>query len=421
MTEKSTSKEISKNQIYSVTKNMIDIACFPKNKSTIRNFLGRSLIGINKNPITLLSALYYTASLLNNDRVSIFNMSEDEIGTLSIVATTTKFLPNRTILKLYFTAWSFYLKGEYQTASKILDITVNLNHEESRILRALIAQRTSTINDVYKYLEPVLYRKRTWILLLDSVKDEKDFELLFSIYTKSLDVNIISKDDFFIVEKLVNAAKNAELYSQAFELLNSIPVDLRKSLHSKAKSLKQKINKKYARDALLSITSIAKKFDINLFLISGTLLGYCRKKSFLEHDTDIDLGVFKQDKLNEFFEELTKTGLFVLINKITENGIKLKHINGTVTDIFIHKQDKDDYWHAVEMVSWHNSPFELQKVNFLGIEINIPDKPELYLEENYGKDWYIPKEKFDSILDCPNLKIKNNKLIELYKLQNFRG
>ena len=103
--------------------------------------------------------------------------------------------------------------------------------------------------------------------------------------------------------------------------------------------------------------------------------------------------------------------------KRSPHCMRIRHFNGTAIDIFTHYREKDDYWHAASKTSWHNSPFVLKKVEFLGFETYIPDPPEKYLEENYGKDWRIPKTKFDSAVECPNYKILNEGDYQIYNIK----
>lgn len=100
--------------------------------------------------------------------------------------------------------------------------------------------------------------------------------------------------------------------------------------------------------------------------------------------------------------------------------LRVRHVNGTPIDIFTHYRDKNDFWHGGVKVSWHNSPFTLKEIQFKGIPVLIPDNPETYLEENYGKDWKLPKEKFDSAVDCPNLKIENEYELRIHHMKNGR-
>ena len=77
---------------------------------------------------------------------------------------------------------------------------------------------------------------------------------------------------------------------------------------NKLESSKTNINNKivdslilqlYGPRFLQDIFEICKKIDIKPFLVFGTLLGHYRDGGFIEHDTDIDLGLLENDFLSE--------------------------------------------------------------------------------------------------------------------------
>ena len=67
---------------------------------------------------------------------------------------------------------------------------------------------------------------------------------------------------------------------------------------------------------------------------------------------------------------------------------------------------------------WYNTLFELKEYEFLGEKYFGAKDSNLYLTENYGEDWRIPKTSFDNVLDTPNAIIINDDLyiLHLYKL-----
>ena len=147
------------------------------------------------------------------------------------------------------------------------------------------------------------------------------------------------------------------------------------------------------------------------------MLGFIRDGKFLSHDTDLDTGIFEDVSSDSLKEAIYNAGCFSIMPQRTSHCIRIRHANGTPIDIFTHYKEKNDYWHSGVKVSWHNSPFKLKYIDFIGIHICIPDNPERYLEENYGKEWRVPASQFDSALDCPNSKVENESELHIHRLK----
>ena len=176
---------------------------------------------------------------------------------------------------------------------------------------------------------------------------------------------------------------------------------------------------KYKEDAieLLSETiKILNEFDINYFLISGTLLGYVRHNGFIPWDDDIDIIVdqtiltklpliFK--KYQHKFVFINKENFFIKfcfknkvsrINKNCFNKYLLNPFdkyNWPFIDLFIYTEKtiqqnglNIDYLKFF-MKDWNKSSFYPPlKVNFEGIEnVCIPAIPDYFLKINYGNNY----------------------------------
>jgi hypothetical protein len=147
------------------------------------------------------------------------------------------------------------------------------------------------------------------------------------------------------------------------------------------------------------------ELNIPFFLSSGTLLGFVRENKFLDHDYDIDIGIFKEDYNPE------------IINKMSDKGLKLYRILGDVNngmelsfklygtevgkhakiDIFLHYKENDKiYWITYsppkyeKRIKYQVSKFILKSVKFMGITVNIPYPTIKHIREHYGEKWYIP-------------------------------
>jgi GR25 family glycosyltransferase involved in LPS biosynthesis len=156
---------------------------------------------------------------------------------------------------------------------------------------------------------------------------------------------------------------------------------------------------------LIDMNDILQKNGQRFLLSFGTLLGVIREGKFIEHDNDIDIGVFIDDYNQEVEEEILKK--FKLKHRLgsLETGyeVSFTHSETNVNiDIFVYYTEKDFIWSPSffglcdnaknKMCRWKFSPFNLKKIEFLNRMFNIPDNPELYLTESYGKDWKIPKK-----------------------------
>lgn len=171
---------------------------------------------------------------------------------------------------------------------------------------------------------------------------------------------------------------------------------------------------KSATIALSAIKQCLDKAEIPFFLISGTLLGCIRESKLLRHDKDIDIGVWDTHTIQKLTDAVKESGCFYVLPNYSQDILVIRHTNGTTIDIFVHHREANDYWHAGGKCSWHNSPFELIYHKFLGDYYLIPKDYDLYLTENYGSDWHIPKIDFDSTLDTPNMKIIDNVAMQIY-------
>lgn len=75
-----------------------------------------------------------------------------------------------------------------------------------------------------------------------------------------------------------------------------------------------------------SLTNIIKdKFDCDIYLVYGTLLGAIREQNFMEHDNDVDFAYLskkdnKKDIQNEFLELTLKLKENNMLSKICSNG-----------------------------------------------------------------------------------------------------
>lgn len=175
----------------------------------------------------------------------------------------------------------------------------------------------------------------------------------------------------------------------------------------------------------MKITKKAKKFnkilqaaknaldsiDVKFHLHFGTALGAHREKSFIEHDDDIDIGIFYRDvntmeRVREIIKAMEEHGFqFVTkLGKLEENFELQFEMNDIGFDIFWINEGKyrgDKYYIFASYYGlcdnlpkkrciWGVRPYKIQRIKFLGETYNVV--PTKTLVDSYGKDWKVPKK-----------------------------
>jgi hypothetical protein len=173
-------------------------------------------------------------------------------------------------------------------------------------------------------------------------------------------------------------------------------------------SCKKKINKqKKFNQCLSDMKKILDNANQKFFLISGTLLGYYREKAFIDHDQDIDIGIFYDDLNINIKNMISKSKSFKLYKEYGKYKdsyeLTFKHKNGVNIDIFIHYKIKKNYYYTSSFGNLCNKKKEkyckfghyinsLKKIKFLNNNYYIPCNTKEYLVEQYGMKWNKPKK-----------------------------
>lgn len=223
------------------------------------------------------------------------------------------------------------------------------------------------------------------------------------------------------------------------------------------------VYKPIAIDLLRQTIDILNEFNINHYLISGTLLGYVRHNDFIPWDDDIDLLVDISicDKLEEISNKYDNINIlykhkYDSVKICFKNGIEINnswsnniinnqknqkkytwpfidlftyesgpglHSCGSWVDITINnlkqrifhpfsgpcdscfrliKSDEIVFFHN----TWKKQYFIPKEVDFLGIKCNIPIDTNHFLTRNYGKD-YMTIVESSSINHKTDIKTNN--------------
>lgn len=167
---------------------------------------------------------------------------------------------------------------------------------------------------------------------------------------------------------------------------------------------------------LSDMDEILTKNNQKYFLTDGTLLGAIRENKFIEHDTDIDIGIFINDYNIDIEKEILKK--FRLNNRLgnLKDGYEISFVHPetyVTIDIFIFYIENDFTWTNTFFITLERECRIKYKYNFKDtIQIkfnnkifNVPNPPEEYLEKKYGSEWRIPKKI--EYLDGINGEYKN--------------
>ena len=180
-----------------------------------------------------------------------------------------------------------------------------------------------------------------------------------------------------------------------------------KSIDSK---IKGKLNTDGISIALRQLNKILTAENINIFLVSGTLLGYARCNGILSHDKDVDVGIFSPNDLQNVIKILEKSDLFHL--KIYHHdsanlyAIGLIHkLTKSPIDLFIYYQEDTKLVTGVNHAFGYTqkfafTSFDLSPVKFLDVPLHVPTNYQLNLKENFG-DWELPDKSYISHLESP--------------------
>jgi len=165
-------------------------------------------------------------------------------------------------------------------------------------------------------------------------------------------------------------------------------------------------------EVLIDADNALKEAGISYHLHSGSALGAIRSNSFIEHDHDIDLGVFREDYKRNLVSIMKKHGFIQNVqNGLLKNGKEytFTHIKNDINvDIFLVYKDRikdktnshNDIFYVASFYGkcdnmlhgfcrWWYRPYIPESVLINGLEVLT--MPINALEDAYGPNWRIPK------------------------------
>ncbi|QLK60520.1 hypothetical protein GE278_06990 [Enterobacteriaceae bacterium Kacie_13] len=313
----------------------------------------------------------------------------------------------------YYAAHLNFLLGNYRKTRLILNKLTSLYPQHADM--AFLLSETYRLEDKKELARDVLeltlknsHRLKTWLLLANLTTNNEDHQRLKSLWELYKQNGIIPACHYELLSYISTSAMRSKNYGEAVELWKEfIQKTINKEAIFPSNSSKKNFSSDRASRALKDLKKVFKNAGIEFFLISGTLLGCIRERKLLSHDKDIDVGVWSDVGVENIIDHVKNSGLFYIQASRSSLAIRIKHVNGTAVDIFLHFREENNYWHGGSKLKWNNTPFSLVKHKFLKDEYLIPVEYDLYLTENYG-DWRTEKSSFDSAFDTPNASVLSN-------------
>jgi hypothetical protein len=170
-------------------------------------------------------------------------------------------------------------------------------------------------------------------------------------------------------------------------------------------------------ETLHEANAACEEASIIMFPAFGTLLGAIRDKGFISYDFDLDVGVTPDVTPDTIHESMRRHG-FVLTKQtyipevgVTEETYYRKKVG---VDVFYYFAEGDD-WYAYcprkhEYKDWKEAnasdgfpvarsyvpKSEFEKTDFLGIQINVPEKAHQWLKDIYSDSYMIPIKNWNA-------------------------
>ncbi len=306
----------------------------------------------------------------------------------------------------YFLAHSHHVAGDRVRAMERLETLVNHypKHVDGHCMYSRCAAESGEIELAWTTLEGISRRvlnSKVWSHLALLVENRAGQARLLRAREEAIAAIPAAVHHRGVIEAVATAALRCGDFESAKSVWREHLPAIFAKRRNHAAPAKSRFTNCRAATALLDLQRALAACGVEMFLVSGTLLGCIREGRLLGHDKDIDVGVWDDVPPAKLHDALHGAGLFDEIPSRSGEIVRVRHVNGIPIDIFRHFREPENCWHGGVKMRWHNTPFTLRPVPFLGGEFLIPADHELYLSENYG-DWRTPKTVFDSAFDTPN-------------------
>lgn len=152
---------------------------------------------------------------------------------------------------------------------------------------------------------------------------------------------------------------------------------------------------------------LKERHDLDVFVMSGTLLGTVRQGEFIGHDHDFDIGLISKKttgdgakkESKDFSKDLLDHG-YRLQLKPSCTYISHPDFEGAQVDLVRMYFDQSGvlrsaFGFATDKVFFRDNYRGTVKASLSGHEVDVPESPESYLEVIYGEDWKIPNPTFN--------------------------
>lgn len=316
-------------------------------------------------------------------------------------------------LGAFYLANSLFLLGRFAECRAELTAFLKSNpyHPDAVYLHAQALVMLGDREAAWRGLEElatVSRRLKTWLIMANLVQGQTDFQRFQSSLLQARAAGLAPAFHKDVSEYHALGALRCRSYGAARQIWRDALFHAMGERHFSVMKPAGKggFSSKAAARSLADLAGVLGQAGIEMFLVSGTLLGCIREGKLLGHDKDVDVGIWEGVSRSDLLKALHSSGLFYVQASRSPEIVRVKHVNGIATDIFYHYCEANDYWHGGAKIKWHNSPFTLVECEFLGGRYLVPEDHDRYLTENYG-DWRTPKIDFDSAYDTPNAEVIN--------------
>lgn len=257
--------------------------------------------------------------------------------------------------------------------------------------------------------------------LPEIIKQKLHYKFDISIFINS-QLNMLFKIRIKIEEKRNSKNyfwKTLTALKDVFSTLKKYIIQTRKMNHiiqTRKKNHKCRVLRKNGLKVLQDAYVACNKLGIKAFLTDGTLLGHHRENGFINHDSDIDLGILEPDinKVSLLSKEMEIKGYRI---KQKDRRISFKkhgpHVclyyffkrNNSTFSMYLSKKDTSVFRYDYPISSFK----KFETARFADkIDVLVPGDIDAYLTAGYG-DWTIPKKK--RYVFEPNLRIEKMKAV----------